>query len=63
MMYLFYVIGTLHVLHVVMVLFNEFPVAFGKKNLAYMERVASTISDPLVMICCGNELLCLCVII
>ena len=36
----------MHVLHVVMVLFNEFPVVFFKKYLACMEHVASTISDP-----------------
>ena len=36
----------MHVLHLVMVLFNENPVVFGKKILAYMERVASRISDP-----------------
>ena len=46
MMYPCDVIGTMHVLHVVMVLFNEFPVVFGMKNLACMEHVASTISDP-----------------
>jgi len=46
MMYPFDVIGTMHVLHVVMVLFNEFPIVFGVKNLACMERIASTISDP-----------------
>ena len=45
MMYPFDVIGTMHVLHVVMVLFNEFLVVFGMKNLACMECVASTISD------------------
>ena len=44
MMYPFDVIGTMHVLHVVMVLFNEFPFVFGMKNLACMERVASMIS-------------------
>ena len=43
---LFNVIGIVHVLHVVMVLFNEFSVVFGKKNLACMECVASMISDP-----------------
>ena len=63
MTYPFDVIGTMHVLHVVMVLFNEFLVVFGMKNLACMECVASTISDNLVMLCCGNELLCLCVIV
>ena len=47
MMYpFFYVIGTMHVLHVVMVLLNEFLVVFGKKILACTKRVASTISDP-----------------
>ena len=46
MMYPFDVIGTMHVLHVVMVLFNEILVICGKKILACMERVASTISDP-----------------
>ena len=47
MMYPFFdVIGTMHVLHVVMVLLNEFLVVFGMKNLAFMERVASMISDP-----------------
>ena len=47
MMYpLFDVIRTMHVLLVVIALFNEFPVIFGKKILACMECVASTISDP-----------------
>ena len=47
MMYPFDVIGTMHVIHVVIALFNEFPVVIGKKNLACMEHVASTISDPI----------------
>ena len=47
MMYpLFDVIRTMHVLLVVIALFNEFPVIFGKKILACMECVASMISDP-----------------
>ena len=46
MMYPFDVIGTMHVLPVMMVLFNEFPVVFSMKNLACMERVVSMISDP-----------------
>ena len=46
MMSPFDVIGTMHVIRVVIALFNEFPVVFGMKNLACMERVASTISDP-----------------
>ena len=46
MMYPFDVIGTMHVLHVVMVLFNEFLVVFGKKKLTCTECVASTICDP-----------------
>ena len=44
MMYPFDVIGTLHVIHVVIELFNEFPAVIGKKNLACMERVASMIN-------------------
>ena len=44
MMYPFDVIGTMHVIHVVIALFNEFPVVIGKKNLACTERIASTIS-------------------
>ena len=63
MMYPCDVIRTMHVLHVVMVLFNEFPVVFNMKILACMERIVSTISDHLVMLCCGNELLCLYVIV
>jgi len=46
MMYPFDVIGTMHVLTVMMVLFNEFLVVFGMKKSACMECVASTISDP-----------------
>ena len=42
----------MHVLHVVMVLFNEFLVVFGMKNLACTERVASMISGPI-----GNVML------
>ena len=63
MMYPCDVIGTMHVLFEVIALFNGFPVVFYMKNLACMERVASTISDHLVMLCCGNELLCLCIIV
>ena len=45
MMYpLFDVIRTVHVLHVVIALFNVFPVVFGKKILACIERVVSTTS-------------------
>ena len=47
MMYPFDVIGIVHVIRVVIALFNEFPVVFGKKNLACTERVASTISGPI----------------
>ena len=48
MMYPFFdVIGTMHVIRVVIALFNEFPVAFGKKILACTERIASTISGPI----------------
>ena len=47
MMYPFDVIGTMHVICVVIALFNEFLVVFGKKILARMERVASTISGPI----------------
>ena len=47
MMYPFDVIGTVHVIRVVIALFNEFLVVFGKKNLACMKRVASTISGPI----------------
>ena len=47
MMYPFDVIGTVHVIHVVIALFNEFLVVFGKKNLACMECIASTISGPI----------------
>ena len=47
MMYPFDVIGTMHVICVVIALFNEFPVVFGKKNLACTERVVSTISVPI----------------
>ena len=36
----------MHVLPMVMVPFNEFLVVFGMKNLACMECVVSTISDP-----------------
>ena len=63
MMYPCDVIGTMHVLLVTIALFNGFPVVFNMKILACMEHVASTISDHLVMLCCGNELLCLCVIV
>ena len=44
MMYPFDVIGTVHVIRVVIALFNEFLVVFGKKNLACTERVVSTTS-------------------
>ena len=44
MMYPFDVIGTMHVIRVVIALFNEFPVVFGKKNLACTECIASTTS-------------------
>ena len=38
----------MHVIRVVIALFNEFLVVFfGKKNLACMEHVASTISGPI----------------
>ena len=47
MMYPFDVIGTMHVIRVVIALFNEFPVVFGKKNLACIECVVSTISGPI----------------
>jgi len=47
MMYPFDVIGTVHVIRVVIALFNEFPLVFSKKKLACMERVASTISGPI----------------
>ena len=47
MMYPFDVIGTMHVICVVIALFNEFPVVFGKKNLACIECVVSTISGPI----------------
>ena len=47
MMYPFDVIGTMHVIRVVIALFNEFPVVFCKKNLTCMEHVASTISGPI----------------
>ena len=47
MMYPFDVIGTVHVIRVVIALFNEFPVVYGKKILACMERVASIISGPI----------------
>ena len=47
MMYPFDVIGTVHVIRVVIALFNEFLVVFGKKNLACTERVVSTISGPI----------------
>ena len=46
MMYPFDVIGTVHVIRMVIALLNEFPIVIGKKNLACMERVASTINDP-----------------
>ena len=52
MMYPFDVIGTMQVIRVVIALFNEFPVVLGKKNLAYTECVASTISGPI-----GNVML------
>ena len=45
MMYPFDVIGTVHVIRVVIALFNEFLVVFGKKNLACTEHVVSTTSD------------------
>ena len=44
MMYLFDVIGTMHVIHVVIALLIEFPVVIGKKNLACMGHVVSTTS-------------------
>ena len=47
MMYPFDAIGTMHVIRVVIALFNEFLVVFGKKNLACMERITSTISGPI----------------
>ena len=47
MMYPFDVIRTVHVIRVVIALFNEFPVAFGKKNLACTEHDASMISGPI----------------
>ena len=47
MMYPFDVIGTVHVIRVVIALFNEFLVIFGKKNFACTEHVASTISGPI----------------
>ena len=42
----FDIIGTVHVIHVVIALFNESLVVFGMKKLAYMECITSTISDP-----------------
>ena len=47
MMYPFDVIGTMHVIRVVIALFNEFLVVFGKKNWACTERIVSTISGPI----------------
>ena len=47
MMYPFDVIGTVHVIRVVIALFNGFPIVFGKKILACTEHVASTISGPI----------------
>ena len=44
---LFDVIGTMHVIHVVIALFNEFPVVIGKKNLAFMEHVVSMTSGSI----------------
>ena len=44
MMYLFDVIGTMHVIHVVIALLIEIPVVIGKKNLACTERIVSTTS-------------------
>ena len=44
MMYPFDVIGTVHVIRVVIALFNEFPFVFVKKNLACTERVVSITS-------------------
>ena len=47
MMYPFDVIRTVHVIHVVIALFNEFIVVFYKKILACTKRVARMISDPI----------------
>ena len=47
MMYPFDVIGTVHVIRVVIALFNEFPVVFCKKILACTKHIASTISGPI----------------
>ena len=44
MMYPFDVIGTMHIICVVIALFNEFPVVIGKKILACTERIVSTTS-------------------
>ena len=47
MMYPFDVIGTVHVIRVVIALFNEFPVVIGKKNLACTEHIVSTTSGSI----------------
>ena len=47
MIYHFDVIGTMHVIRVVIALFNEFPIVIGKKILACTEHVASMISGPI----------------
>ena len=47
MMYPFDVIGTMQVIHVVIALFNEFPVVLGKKNLACTEHVVSITSGSI----------------
>ena len=47
MMYPFDVIGTMHVIRVVIACFNEFLVVFGMKILACTERVVSTTSGSI----------------